>query len=90
MTQREPLVAVYLRDPNGRRHDPVADARAVPFDTLLHPGESLTATRRFHVPAAAAVTGLVLGRRGAGRIPGCCIIADEGSLLHRPTIVRLD
>jgi hypothetical protein len=91
VNQREHFVAVYLRGRDGRRYDPVPDARAVPFDTLLHPGETVAAPRRFHVPAGAVVEGAVISRTGgAGWFPRCCIIADEGSLLHRPTIVRLD
>jgi cholesterol oxidase len=29
-------------------------------------------------------------REGGGWFPGCCIIGDQGSLLHRRTIVKLD
>ena len=90
VAQRERFVAVYLRDTAGHRYDPQADSGGVAFDTLLAPGQSLTAVRHFLVPAAAAIAGVVIAREGAGRFPGCCIIGDEGSLLHKRTIVRLD
>jgi len=60
VAQRERFVAVYLRDQRGRRYAPVAEASEVPFDTLLKPGESARAIRRFLVPADARVAGLVV------------------------------
>lgn len=90
VAQRERFVTVYLRDQRGRRYAPVTEASAVPFDTLLKSGESVRAIRRFLVPAGARVAGLVVARGGGGWFPGCCIIADEGSLLHRRTLVKLD
>jgi hypothetical protein len=90
VVQRERFVVVYLRDGRGGRYSPVTEAGAVPFDTLLQPGETVAAIRRFVVPADASVAGLVVAREGAGWFPGCCVIGDEGSLLHRRTIVKLD
>jgi len=90
VVQREHFVGVHLQDQSGRRYDPVADPRAVPFDTLLGPGESIMAHRRFVVPAGADIVGLVVTRDGGGRFPGCCIIGNEGSLFHRHTLIRLD
>lgn len=89
VAQRERFVAVYLRDDQGRRYDPDADPNAVPFDTLLHAGESIDAVRHFTVPAGTTMEGLVVAREGGGRFPGCCIIGDESSLFHRRTVVRL-
>ena len=88
ITQRERFVVAYLRDAAGRRHDPMRDAGAVPFDTLLGPGEKVTATRRFLLADPEEIMGVVIAREGGGRFPGCCIIGDEGSLVHRRTIVR--
>lgn len=88
--QRERFVAAYLRDENGRRYDPLADASAVPFDTLLQAGQAIAATRRYLVPLDAKALGVVIAREGGGRFPGCCIIGDEGSLFHRRTLVTLD
>jgi hypothetical protein len=89
VAQRERFVTVYLRDSQGRRYDPEGDTAAVPFDTLLAPGQSITASRSFVVPEAAVILGLVVAREGGGRFPGCCIIGDESSLFHKRTIVRL-
>jgi hypothetical protein len=90
VAQRERFVVVYARDARMRQHMPVVDPGAVPFDTLLQPGEAILADRRFLVAAQAPVVGLVIAREGGGRFPGCCIIGDEASLFHRRTIVRLD
>jgi hypothetical protein len=92
VAQRERFVAVYLLDERGRRYAPATDATEVPapFDTLLQPEETVATIRRFLVPADAKVAGLVVARGGGGWFPGCCIIGDQGSLLHRRTIVRLD
>ena len=89
VAQRERSVGVYLRDARGRRYDPAGDAGDIPFDTLLHAQETIEATRRFEVPAGADIVGLVVTREGGIPGPGCCIIGDEGSLLHKKTIVRL-
>jgi hypothetical protein len=88
VAQRERNVVVYLRDDAGRTFAAEPDARAVPFDTLLQAGESILAARRFLVPAATHDAGIVVGRGGIP-FPGCCVIGDEGSLLHRRTVVRL-
>lgn len=90
VAQRERFVAVYLLDERGRRYAPATDATEVPFDTLLQPEETVATIRRFLVPADAKLAGLVVTRGGGGWFPGCCIIGDQGSLLHRRTIVKLD
>ncbi len=90
VAQRERFVVAYLRDARGRRQAPMAEPGAVAFDTLLQPGESVAAVRRFLVAADTPVVGLVVAREGAGRFPRCCIIGDEGSLFHPRAIVRLD
>ena len=89
VAQRERYVVAYLRDARGRRFDSDPAAAAVPFDVELQPQESVTATRLFTVPADAADVGLVVAREGGVPIPGCCIIADEGSLFHKKTAVKL-
>lgn len=90
VAQRERFVAVYLRDQRDHRYGPVADASAVPFDTLLAPGQALVAIRRFIVPAGAGEVGLVVAREGGGWFPGCCIVGEQGSLFHRRAIVKLE
>jgi hypothetical protein len=90
VAQREHFVVVCLRDSHGARYNPAVDAGSVPFDTLLEPMQTITATRRFLVPQRAAIAGVVVAREGGGRFPGCCIIGDEGSLFHKRTIVRVE
>ena len=83
--QRENGVRVYVLDDRGRRHGAQEDPRAVPFNVLLQPGDSVIAVRRFLVPADARNPGLVVAR---GRFPGLFIIGDEQSLFHKPSVVR--
>jgi hypothetical protein len=81
----------YLRDAAGRRYDADPDTAAVPFDTLLAPGQRVRAQREFVVPTGAVIVGLVFTHEGAGAwFPACCIIGDDGSLLHKRTLVRLE
>jgi hypothetical protein len=89
VAQRERNVVVYLRDGRGHRYDPGPEEGGVPFDVRLEPLQQVTTTRAFTVPAGASDVGLVIAR-GGFPFPGCCIIGDEGSLLHKRTIVRLD
>jgi hypothetical protein len=89
VAQRERGVTVYLRDGRGHRYDPDPGAD-VPFDVMLEPGQAVTTTRAFTVPFGVPIVGLVIAKGGAFPFPGCCIIGDEGSLLHRRTVVRLD
>jgi hypothetical protein len=88
--QRERFVAAYLRDTNGHRYAAVRDAAASPFDTLLAAAQTVSVIRRFTVPADARVVGLVVTREGSGRFPRCCIVGDQGSVFHRPAIVKLN
>jgi hypothetical protein len=90
VSQREHGVTVYLRDARGRRYDPDPAVSAVPFDVELQPGQAVDVMRVFTVPSSAAGVGLVVTREGAGAGPGCCIIGDESSFLHKKTIVRLE
>jgi hypothetical protein len=89
VSQRERFVSVYLVDADGMRYNPRTNPADVPFDTLLTPGQSLLATRRFLIPGAVTIDGLVVAREGAGRFPGCCIIGDDNSLLHKRPVARL-
>jgi hypothetical protein len=90
VSQRERFVVAYLRDADGRRFEAQPDPSSVPFDTLLQAGEAVRATRRFVVPTRAKKVGLVIAREPGVNFPGCCIIGDDGSLLHKRTIVQLD
>ena len=90
ISQRERFVVAYLRDATGHRYDALPEPATPPFDVILAPLQALTTTRMFDVPAAAHDVGLVIAREGGGNFPGCCIIGDENSFLHKHTVVRLD
>jgi hypothetical protein len=90
ISQRERNVVAYLQRVDGQRIDALADPQAVPFDTLLAPGQTIVATRRFTVPAGIGIAGVAIVREGAGVFPACCIIGDDNSLLHRRLLVRID
>jgi hypothetical protein len=89
VSQRENGVVVYLMGGTGRRHLAEPDPTAVPFDVLLQPGQAVTTSRRFRVLGEEKVLGVVVGREGSNAIPGLFIIGDDGSLFHRPAIVRI-
>jgi hypothetical protein len=88
--QRERFVVVYLRTADRKRIDPLSEPTTAPFDTLLLPGETVQTWRRFVVPPSASGLGLVIAREGGFRFPGCCIIGDESSFLHKRTLTPLD
>jgi hypothetical protein len=92
VAQRERGLVVYLVDSRGRRFDPVApDAAAVPFDVMLQPRESVNTTRLFETSGDAYDLGLVVRHGAVGyQFPGCCIIGEDASLLHKRTIVHID
>jgi hypothetical protein len=75
----------YLVDGEGRRYDPIPGSGTVPFDTKLQPGESVTATRLFDVPADARDLGFVYAHVGASFSP----VIGENELFHGPPLVRL-
>ncbi len=79
---------VYLTDGQGRRYDPLPDPSGVPLDTILQPGESVIARRRFDVPADARNVGLVYTHEGG--FPIGWLIVGEGGWFRKPPIVRLD
>ncbi len=64
ITQRERNVTVYLLDEQGHRYDPAASSATVPFDRLLQPGESVTATRVINTPPDARARGVVVAHEG--------------------------
>ena len=89
--QRERFVVAYLRDAAGRRYDAEPDPQAVPFDALLVPQQRVRAQRRFAVPGDVAIAGLVVAHEGPGAwFPACCIVGDDGSLMHSRTLARLE
>src|SRR4051812_9326594 len=68
---------VYLTDASGRRYDPIMSRSVIPFDTVLPPGASIVATRRFEVPRDAQRLGLVYTHEGGFPI-GWLIISEGG------------
>jgi hypothetical protein len=94
--QRETDVGVCLIDLAGHRYYPspqgqiALDATASggqDLTTKMPPGGSFERTVLFDVPEDAADLGLVVTH---GLFPGALIIGDSQSLLHAPTVVRLD
>jgi hypothetical protein len=87
VSQRANGAWVYLIDGRGNRYAPEPDSSATRLDVLLQPGESVSASRTFNVPAGAQDLGLITGH-GPAWIP-YFIIGDDASLLHKPTYVRI-
>lgn len=88
--QRERFIVAYLQTDDDRRIDARPESITVPFDTLLTAGETLWATRQFIVPRPTTTVRLVVAHEGGFRFPGCCIIGDESSFLHKHTLILLD
>jgi hypothetical protein len=86
ISQRAKGAWIFIIDQQGHRYTPEPDPSATPLDVLLGPGESVTTTRTFKLPAGASGLGLTTGH---GNGPDLFIIGDEASLLHKPTYVRL-
>jgi hypothetical protein len=89
MPQRETGIAVYLVDEAGHRFNPDAEPSSPPFDVRLQPGEAVVTSRRFHVSGQKGSLGVIVAHEGSFGFPGCFIIGDEGSLLHKRSIVRV-
>jgi len=78
---------VYLTDSEGRRYDPLPDPAYIPLDTVLQPGESVVAKRRFGVPSEARGVGLIYAHEGG--FPIGWFIIGEGGWFAKPPIVML-
>jgi hypothetical protein len=79
---------VYLIDAKGRRYDPLPSGTDVAFDTILQPGESIGATRRFAVPRDTPHLDLVYTHQGG--FPIGWFIITEGGWFQAPPVVRLN
>jgi hypothetical protein len=90
--QRVPMgekgTVVYLTDAQGRRYDPLPDGADVALDTVLQPGESVSATRRFDVPRDTPNLGLIYAHEGG--FPIGWFIITEGGWFQKPPVVRLN
>jgi hypothetical protein len=78
----------YLIDSLGHRYDPRPDPAAVRFDTVLQPGESRIATRRFDVPGDTRNIGFIYAHEGG--FPIGWLIIGEGGWFRKPPIVWLN
>jgi hypothetical protein len=89
VSQRAKGAWIYIIDQRGNRYAPAPDPSETPLDVLLQPGESVLTSRTFSVPSDAGAVGLITGHG----VP-CCypslIIADDSSLFHKRTSIRLD
>jgi hypothetical protein len=79
---------VYLVDRQGRRYDPLPDPGAVDLATVLQPGESRDAMRRFDVAQDAQDLGLIYTHEGG--FPIGWLIISEGGWFAQPPVVRLE
>jgi hypothetical protein len=86
VSQSERGVRLYIVGDSGRRYEPAPEPNVVPLTVSLAPHDSLTTSRLFHVPTAVHNPLLVVAH---GPFPGCCIIGDQQSFLHKPTVMRL-
>jgi hypothetical protein len=89
VSQRAKGAWIYMIDGRGNRYAPEPDQSPVPLDVLLQPGESVTTSRLFKLPANSGTLGLITGHGGPGCFPGCFIIGDDASLFHKRTFIRL-
>jgi len=95
--QRASSAAVRLRDDLGGTYDVSPRGQLAfeaergpmaPLTSLLAVGRSLTTVRVFDIPNTAHVAGLTI-EHPVGFGPGRLVIGEESSLLHRPTLNRL-
>jgi hypothetical protein len=85
--QGEKGTVVYLVDARDYRYNPVRDSAAVPFDTLLQPGESVVAKRRFAVSDKVGALHLIYTHEGG--FPIDAFIIGQNTWFHGPPVVSL-
>jgi hypothetical protein len=87
VTQRENGAVLYLEDDRGVRYAELPNPSDIPTNVLLQPGDSVTLTRSFQLPATAHVAGFVVTHSG---FPiGWFVIGEGQSLFHKEAITRL-
>ena len=89
VSQRALGAWIYLIDDTGHRYAPDSDAAAIPLDVRLGPGESVTTSRTFRVPASVSHLGLITGHGGPYCGVGVLIIGGGGCLFDRPAMIRI-
>jgi hypothetical protein len=62
-------LAMFMTDSTGRRYPAQDAASATPFDVLLHPSDSVVATRTFKLPAGEKPRGVVVVSKVVGWLP---------------------
>jgi hypothetical protein len=78
---------VYLVNSNWKRFDPFPVASDVPLNTLLQPGESVTAQRTFVLPADSHHVSLAIDRPAVLPV---CVIIGQCEAFHRSPLIHLD
>ncbi len=91
VTQRANGAWIYLIDKRGVRYSANSDPSSVPLAVKLRPGESVSTSRLFEVPADVGTLGLITGHGG----PYCgamslLIIGEGGCLFNRPTMIGIN
>lgn len=87
VAQRENNLSVYITGTSGERYEALPDATAVPFNVLLHPGESVATNRTFVVPANIPAPALVITH--AGGFPIGWFIIGYDTWFRKPPILPL-
>jgi hypothetical protein len=86
--KRESSLRSYLLDQQGRKWTEVPGLTGVSLNTRVPPGGTATSEPVFKLPHGAIPQGLALTH---GRLqPGLLVIGDPDSILHRPTLARLN
>lgn len=90
VAQRANGAWIYLIDDRGHLYAPDPDPSAVPLDRMLQPGESIAASRLFHVPINVHGLGLVTGHGGSYCGPmNFLLIGQGGCLFGKPAMIRI-
>ena len=84
--QRAPDTTVELEDATGKRYPPCQLAGLKTIRDLIGPGQSISASLPFALPAGARPVGFVVHH---GAFPGLIIAGDDQSWLHDPTLLRI-
>ena len=84
--------SLYLVDERSRRFPLIADAEAIPFNIELNPGQSVNTSLTFLAAADAQRLFLkvdLLNRSRLAKFLTKFVIGNDSSLLHRPTLLRV-
>jgi hypothetical protein len=79
---------VYLVDAQGRRWEESVGVGGIPLNGTVMSGETVWSEPVFKVAGDATGLGLVFTQGRAQ--PGALVLGDQDSLLHQPTVVKLD